>query len=410
MEKLEIIKKKQSSICINVTNGNANSLRIKNDEWTSVRVYDGIFIGVAGKEGKADVEDLKNKAKTNLKRGVPYVNTQEKPVYKSINTKKDIICKDKFLDKVKEVISKITEQNPNFIISGKEYLFEKSSSYENSFGSNLSYDGNSLEYSILFKHKNSANIFDGGFSSEGNYDFSEEFIKDVKTVCDTFNKNLPTIEDDEVTVLLETSYFTYALRHFLADVYCNNASLFNGKLGEKIFSEKLSAVIDRRPTKQLNLEYFDTEGVINEDYLGYIIKDGVFRNVLTTKNTASQYSVENLGSAEAGHSDVPQASAIGFNLLPSNDSAKDLLKNEKAIFVVMASGGDMTPDGTLSLPVQVAYLYENGEFKGKLPEFTLTANFSDIFGENLLGVCKNDLFLSPQPNLIVSKMRVVNKQ
>ena len=142
-------------------------------------MYDGIFIGVAGKDVKADVEDLKNKAKTNLKRGIPYVNTQEKPVYKSINTQKDIICKYKFLDKVKEVISKITEQNPNFIISGKEYLFEKSSSYENSFGSNLSYDGNSLEYSILFKYKNSANIFDGGFSSEGNCDFSEKFIKDV---------------------------------------------------------------------------------------------------------------------------------------------------------------------------------------------------------------------------------------
>ena len=47
----ELLKKKTRSACANVTGGAVDSLRLKTETSTTVRVYDNGFIGIAGKIG-----------------------------------------------------------------------------------------------------------------------------------------------------------------------------------------------------------------------------------------------------------------------------------------------------------------------------------------------------------------------
>lgn len=95
---------------------------------------------------------------------------------------------------------------------------------------------------------------------------------------------LPQIQEDEVTVIGNIEPLQYAISHFVADLYFNNASIFNGKLGQKLFSEKLNLTINRDPEKQLNLPFFDAEGVVNDGYTKHIVKNGVLTTLLTCKN------------------------------------------------------------------------------------------------------------------------------
>ena len=80
----ELLKKKTRSACANVTGGTVDSLRLKTETSTTVRVYDNGFIGIAGKIGDADEEALKKEAVKNIERKIPYPDLPDKPLYKSI--------------------------------------------------------------------------------------------------------------------------------------------------------------------------------------------------------------------------------------------------------------------------------------------------------------------------------------
>ena len=72
----------------------------------------------------------------------------------------------------------------------------------------------------------------------------------------------------------------------------------------------------------------------------------------------------------------------------------------------------MTPDGNISLPVQVAFLYKDGKIVGRLPEFSLCGNMFDIFGKDYIGATSlGSIFKSlRRDTVIVTEMNVVNKK
>lgn len=55
------------------------------------------------------------------------------------------------------------------------------------------------------------------------------------------------------------------------------------------------------------------------------------------------------------------------------------------MYVVIASGGDMTPEGHYATPVQMAYLVEKGKLVGRLPELNISGNFFELLGKDYLG-------------------------
>lgn len=408
----EVLKKKIKSVCANITAGEVDSLRLKNETYTTVRVYDNGCIGVAGKIGKADLDDLEKEAKENVSRGIPYPDLPEKPLNKSINAKKDIISDDDFLPYVKDLFKRIAKENPDFIINGKAYLNERESEYSDGQGRDLSYAGNSVETVVIFKDKKSANIMDGDVDAEDDKLFGDDFAKDVKTKLDAFSTPLPHVDCDKIPVIMGAGYFTYIIQHFIADVYCNGASLLNDKLGKKIFGDNFSAIIDLNPENNVNTDFFDAEGVVNDGYKNYLVKNGVMENLLTTKLSADRYKVKNTGNAAANYASAPTVSGMGFDIEKTAADLEEILKGREAIFLDCSSGGDMTPDGNMSLPSQLSFLYKNGKLEGKLPEFALCGNVFDVFGKDFLGACSlGCLFKSSARNtVIVAEMNIVNKK
>ena len=62
----------------------------------------------------------------------------------------------------------------------------------------------------------------------------------------------------------------------------------------------------------------------------------------------------------------------------------------KAVYVVVASGGDATPDGHFATPVQMAYLMEGGKLVGRLPDLSISGDFFDMFGKDYIGTVHDD--------------------
>lgn len=245
------------------------------------------------------------------------------------------------------------------------------------------------------------------YGCESDYFDEDEICRDVKIKCDAFLKKLPHVED-EVTVIGDFEPLQYAMQHFLADLYFNKSSLLDGKLGQKIFNEKFSFLVNRDPKSQLNIPFFDAEGVVNDNFVNYVVKNGVLERLMTCKKSAAQYNTENLGSASASYNGVPGLGAGGAEVADTAESLAELVQGE-AVYVTTTGGGDMTPSGDFSLPVIVSYLYKDGKLVGRLPEFTISANIFDVLGNDFVGVTRKGIFQFGRLSYFVYKAKLVNK-
>lgn len=406
--KIEKLVWKDSNRCINVVASQVESLRINDTTENTVRVYDNGCIGVEGGLGCANLDELQSKAAAKLQQGIAYPETHEQATKLHVDTTKHIFDEKDFIPKIQKLLARLAKENPEFLFSNKIMLNSSHNTYQNSDGVDYDYRGNQFIVSLAIKYKGSANIMDEDYGCEANYFDEDEICHDVKLKCDAFLTTLPQIAEDEVTVIGNFEPIQYALQHLVADMYFNNASLLSGKLKQKLFSDKLNMVVNRDPAKQLNLSFYDVEGVVNKDFVNYIIKGGVLERLLTCKRSAAQYNTENLGSSGADYTSVPNIGLGGFDVENTAESLGDLVKG-KAIYLSVTSGGDMTPSGDISMPTMVAYLYEDGKLLGRLPEFAVSGNLFDILGDSFVGVCEKGLFKFGMQKYFVYKAKLVNK-
>lgn len=405
--KTEKIINKESSRCINVAANEVTSLRINNKVENTVRVYDNGCIGVEGRLGNADFGEMEKVAQAKLQQGIAYPETHDEAIVMDVDSTKDILTEEQFVPFVKKLVARLAKENPDFLFSNKVLLNSSCTTYENSDGTKLCYKGNQFDLGLAIKYKGSANIMDEFYGCESDYFDEDEICSDVKIKCDAFLKKLPHVED-EVTVIGDFEPLQYAMQHFLADLYFNKSSLLDGKLGQKIFNEKFSFLVNRDPKRQLNIPFFDAEGVVNDNFVNYVVKNGVLERLVTCKKSAAQYNTENLGSASASYNGVPGLGAGGAEVADTAESLAELVQGE-AVYVTTTGGGDMTPSGDFSLPVIVSYLYKDGKLVGRLPEFTVSANIFDVLGNDFVGVTRKGIFQFGRHSYFVYKAKLVNK-
>lgn len=408
--KREIWQTKQKESCINYTAGVVDSLRIKDTTKTTVRVYDNGFIGVAGKSGDCDIEELTKKAVESLENKVPYPSTKDDAKTISVDKSKKIIDDASLVEKCKELVAKVAQQNSDFVINGKFSINDSAVSYSNSDGVDYSCKSSQLGVYFTAKDKKSSNIMDEFYSCSDTVFEPEKIARDAKNIFDAFLNKINQVEEDEAVVIVEPSFVYYLINAFVAELYCTGASLLKDKLNTKIFDQKVNIYCEQDPDKDPNAVFFDGEGVVNEGLRSYLVKDGVMTNLLTTKKSSAMFGVANNGTAGSPFASVPTLGAKGLDFGTTCKDVKELLGNKKAIYVTVTSGGDMTTSGDVSLPVQVAYLYEDGKLVGRLPEFTISGSIFDILGKDFVGVCEKCVNEAGKNKYVVFNAKLVNKQ
>ena len=106
--KRQIYTHKSTERTLTYTANKVASLKINDEKRTTVRVYDGGFIGVAGKSGSADIDQLEKKAVAMLDNKVPYPEPQDKAEKLSIDTGTENQDKSDLLQEGEKLIKKIS--------------------------------------------------------------------------------------------------------------------------------------------------------------------------------------------------------------------------------------------------------------------------------------------------------------
>ncbi len=387
----EKITTKHSSHCVNIANSKPESLRKIATSFTAVRVYDGGHIGVAGQIGKTDTSHLQKCAEEALARKIPYpcAFTTDR---KKKNKVASIIEPQKLIETANALTERIRAQMPEFTFSGKAETDTVEKAYCNSVGSELEYAGNNFKISLSFKEKTSQSIHDFfyGFHS---LTYDETAIADDCTMLGNAYTNKIAPPAAKLPLALDSGLlFRFLIRDLIAETYFSNAGKFAGRLGSKLFSDKLTVTVDRGADENAALPFFDAEGTLDSGF--EIIETGTLKGLFTNKRSAVAFNRPLSASAACEQFDsVPSYGAEGLCVKPNADSLS--LLADRFIYVAVTSGGDIAPNGTVGLPVQLAFLVENGHIVGRLPELKITANIFDLLGGAYLGTAKNSLFRSP---------------
>lgn len=383
MEK-EFIKETQHSITLNVTAGQIDSYRELEKTTGTVRVYENGCIGVAGCLGEPDEEALTAQALEALAFGIPYPCRLEGAAEIIETHDREIVPAAEMIPVMTDFLEHLGALCPKMAFTNKISLVHRSKEYRNSLGRHLLSSGANLSIELVGQSRGSGNLMDMIFAWQGDDFDADVILAEFKRQYDAFYTPADIEAGRLPVVAMPQDLFGAALQHFIGDLYAAGASLLSGKLGEKVFSEKLTFCDDMNPDSSAEACFFDAEGCAAEDYRPVLVENGVLKGLLTTKKTAEQYGLPNPGTADAPYDGVPSIGFHGCFLAKTAESLKELVPG-KAVLMLIASGGDMTPDGHFATPVQVAFLLEDGKLAGRLPGISVGGNFFDMLGKDYIG-------------------------
>lgn len=190
------------------------------------------------------------------------------------------------------------------------------------------------------------------------------------------SKKYPTVLRYDVA----SNFIDALLSSAIAEEVQKHSSLFEGKLGQKILSSKMT--IEERPLeKNVFFSYFDDEGVAT--YNKPIFKNGVLKTYFYNRETASKDGVESTGNA------VWEGAKIGTGysnifVKPGKQSFEELIAPiEDGVYItdIMGLGtGLNTRSGDFSCQAE-GYRIVNGKIAEPLSLITLSGNLVKMWND-----------------------------
>lgn len=399
----ELYQIKIKETALNVTQTNIDSIRKKNITKTGCRVYKDGFIGVAGTFGEATDETWERAIK-NLELKIPYEYEASKDKKRSRDLRKLNITSEEFIEKSEKLLESFRKEFPEIIFGNKIRLAETETSLKNDAGLDyVSYD-ETVTVELYFKHINSINVMDSFaiYETRDNFDV-DKILEETRHQIKAFNNPVQLPDLEKAITIADDSFIQKVYESLSGEKLGRKTSIFSNKLAIKAFSDKFTLYADLSDEK-CHIPFFDAEGSTLENDNCILIENGVVLRGYTDKKNSTEFEFENTASASAGYDDVPTLGMVNITTKKSDNSFVELTGDELVIFPIVASGGDCTNDGDFATPVQMAYLMQNGKFIGRLPEFSVSGNIYEMFGDDFIGVSK-DKFIFNQ-NVALCRMKI----
>jgi TldD protein len=272
----------------------------------------------------------------------------------------------------------------------------------NSFNSNISQDLSFLRLFCLVYAKENGTIQRsvnsvagiGGYEiceTEKAINISKKTAEEAESLLNAkspIGGKFTIITDPKLTGTMIHEAFGHACE---ADLVLNNESILEGKIGEKVASDKVS--ITDNPTigqgKQFNLPYelygsyfVDDEGIPSQKTT--IIEKGILKNYLHNLETSSRMNEHPNGHGRASLSSSRPQVRMGFTFLESGDWAFEELIEETKNGILCEDfqyGYTDPPTGNFQFKCKFSHRIENGEKKEIMRDVALSGMILEVLNK-----------------------------
>ena len=199
-----------------------------------------------------------------------------------------------------------------------------------------------------------------------------------------------------------------------------NASVFAGKLGQKIVSEKVTAIDDGTIEGSWGSVNIDDEGVPARKKI--LIENGILKGYMSDRFNGARAGCGVTGSSRRqSYKFMPVARMTNTYIAPGSDRCEDIIADTKyGLYARYMGGGSVNPaSGEFNFAVSEAYIIRNGKICEPVRGATLIGKGADVLmnidmvGDNLKlaeGMCGAESGSIPvcvgQPMLRVRNMTV----
>lgn len=186
----------------------------------------------------------------------------------------------------------------------------------------------------------------------------------------------PVIIDNEFGGVI----FHEACGHGLeATSVAKGASVFSGKLGQKVASELVTAVDDGTIPNAWGSQNIDDEG--SKTRRNVLIEDGILKGYMIDKLNARRMKMEPTGSARRQSYKYAPTSRMTNTFICAGESTKDeiISNTEYALFAKHMGGGSVNPaTGEFNFAVSEGYIVRNGKIEQPVRGATLIGKGSEV--------------------------------
>lgn len=158
-----------------------------------------------------------------------------------------------------------------------------------------------------------------------------------------------------------------------------NASVFAGKLGQKIASEKVTAIDDGTIANSWGSINIDDEGV--KSTRNVLIENGILKNYMVDRYNGKILGMKPTGaSRRQSYKFEPVSRMTNTFIAPGNDKKNDIIANtEYGLYAKYMGGGSVNPaSGEFNFAVNEAYIIRNGKICEPVRGATLIGKGSDV--------------------------------
>jgi PmbA protein len=156
-------------------------------------------------------------------------------------------------------------------------------------------------------------------------------------------------------------------------------SPMKGKIGEKLFDEKITILDDGTLDGKFASAAYDDEGVPHRRNV--LLEKGVLKGFIYDLKTAAQSGVESTGNAARSLFNPPEPALTNFVIQPGQTPLKDILVGiDQGILVedLLGIGQGNIISGAFSNPLALAFKIEKGEIVGRVKDLSIAGNIYNV--------------------------------
>lgn len=265
---------------------------------------------------------------------------------------------------------------------------------------------------IVTKEKDNTTSYDRVYlkTNKDSLNMKDNLIKDIKMALKQTKKE--KLKTQKYDIIVDSTVMKSILSNFIDMLSATNIrqkiSCLEGKLNEKVFSDKLTIIEDPKNDDYPGATIFDDEGTETEKK--EIIKDGVLKTYLYNIKEAKEQNQKTTGN---GYSSI---STRNMYIKPGDKTLEEMMKKLKnGIYITDCMGSMNTAinpnTGNISLQI-FGFIIENGEIKcGFEPSvmtttiFELLSNIEEI--ENQVTFIKQSV---GSPCLLVKDISIASSE
>jgi PmbA protein len=185
-----------------------------------------------------------------------------------------------------------------------------------------------------------------------------------------------------------------------------------GKIGEKLFNEKVTIIDDGTIDGKFASASYDDEGIPHRRNI--LIEKGVLKSFIYDLKTASQSEVESTGNAARGLFSPPEPSFTNLVIQAGETPLKNILAGiDEGILVedLLGIGQGNIISGAFSNPLALAFKIEKGEIVGRVKDLSIAGNIYELL-KNVGAVSKEAQWVYSTfyaPYILIPEMNVAGK-